>query len=329
MYYRAWNTILTSIKERFLEHTGLSEEAFCKENDLGCAQETFYLRKVEDNLIQAMDPIHLQEFSQGKSMAMNLCYLASSYAMTFNFLGNRQVTFRRSGSGMTAGTYGIAYKQCFRALKSKNAFVTADACLFSEDGQSGICLEMKMVEWVVFKINPIKDNFLVSDNYFYPDTAKIFIDTLELMVPYLNRDEWEHWCCFQNCDGFLLLRQILGLYNRIRMAKEQQVVGTLLLGESDQTLEKYRNLKELTMTTVYWYAQNADRYGIYRERILRAEENLREEVSFLWEVLEPVRKLFRDTLGVRLQIQNMDYRKFLDSMEKTQEERCLLGRYDV
>lgn len=323
MYYRAWSIILTNMKNQFMEETGLKENAFCCKNEIHHTQEPYCLRNARDNLIQNMDPVHMQEFSAGKSVVEDLSYLASSYAMTFNFLGNRQVKFLSNSYGIYPGKFHIEYKKTFRALQSKNAFVSVDACMFSETEASCVCLEMKLLEWFVFKINPIKDNFMESKNYFYGDTAKVFMDVIQLLIPYLDRDGWEHLGSFQYCDGFLVLRQALGLYNVIRLAKER--------GEKNlfSEIKRFRKVRHLTLTTVYWYAQNPGSYGTYRERILKAEQQLHKEVGFLREIMEPIVDLFAETLGVDLQLLSIDYKSFLQCLDKTKEEWRALSRYDI
>lgn len=323
MYYRVWDTILKNMKKRFMEETGLSEEAFLHENETYQVQETYYLRKVEDNLIKSMEPIHKREFSKGKSVVTNLNYLASSYGMTYNFLGNHQINFLENVCGVLPASYSIAYKKTFRALKSKNAFVNMDAFLLSEDGVSCVCVEMKLLEWFVFKINPIKDNFMEPENYYYPDTARMFMDVIQLLIPYLDRDGWEHLGIFRYCDGFLTLRQILGLYNAIRLAKEG------VYDDQFPEVEKLKRVKRITLITAYWYAQNPESYGTYMERILKAEQQLQKEAGFLREIMEPIVNSFEKSLGVNLKLVSIDYKNFLRGLDKTEEERQALSRYDI
>lgn len=323
MYYRAWGRVLEHIKKRFLEDEEITEEDFFREKEINVKQETYYLRDMDKNLLQKIDPVHRKEFASGKSVIRNLRYIASSYAMAFNFLGNGSVNFRENPFGILPGKYSIEYKKVLRALKSKNAFATIHAFLLSEDQKTCICMEMKMLEWFVFKINPIKDTFMVRDNYYFFDSAPVFIDAIQLMVPFFNRDEWEHFGFFQSYDGFLVARQILGMYNMIRMAREGR------LPEKGQNCDKLKNISHLTFATVYWSAVNSKIYGSYEERILAAEEQMKAEVRFLNEIIKPVIELFRESLSIELQIVNLHYKELLDILEKTKEERRLLGRYDV
>ncbi len=321
MYYRAWRKVLEHIKQRFMDETGLTEQDFFCEGEIDAIQETFYLRDMKNNLIAEPSPVHQKEFSSGKSVLSTFRYLASSYAMAFNLLGNNAVRLIGNRHGILPGTYRITYKKTLRALKSKNAFVTIDGALFSEDGTSCLCMEMKMLEWFVFKVNPIKDTFMEADNYYFPDTAPVFIETIQMLVPFLNRDGWEHFGSFQNCDEFLIMRQLLGIYNVLRMEKESRK-------ETGQADEK-PGLKQLTLASVYWSAKNPDCYGHYRERILKAEKQMKNEMRFLREIIQPVRDLFEDTLGVALQVIAIDHRELLAMLDKTPEERRWLERYEI
>lgn len=323
VYYRAWRRVLDHIKRRLLEETELTEEDFFKENEIDVIQETFYLRDMQNNLLRRMDPVHKKEFASGKSAISNLRYIASSYAMTFNFLGNKTVKVLENTCQLLPGVYHIAYKRILRALKSKNAFASIDAFLLSEDENACICMETKMLEWFVFKINPIKDTYMAPENYFFRDTAPVFIWAIQLMVPFLNRDEWEHFGAFQNYDGFLLMRQILGMYNLIRMAREGRLNG------DQEEIEKLKNISHLTFVSVYWSAVNSKIYGSYETRILAAEEQMKTEVLFLQEIIAPVKELFRESLHIKLQVVNLHYKELLKILEKTEEERRMLERYDV
>ena len=323
MYYRAWTVVLAHIKTRFMEVTGLTEEAFYNKHEINAVQEIYWLRRMDDNLIRKMAPVHNKEFSAGKSILPNLHYLASSHAMAFNMLGNETLTVLKNPYQIPDGNYRISYNKTFRALKSKNAFVNMDACLWSEDGGVCLCLEMKMLEWFVFKINPIKDTFMKAENYYYPDTAPVFMDVIKLLIPFLNRDEWEHFSCFQNYDGLLIMRQLLGLYNSIRMASEYAGFGAV--GDNRRSA----GLKELILATVYWKASDPGCYENYRERILAAEEQMKGETRFLQELAGPVRELFEKELGIRLRLVNLSNKELLRILEKTDEEKNLLRRYDV
>ena len=323
MFYRILPTTLEHIKERFMECTGMTEDVF-NEQVKKNAKSQYYLKSVQHNVMKAIAPRHMKEFSSGKNAVPELCYIGSSCALLYNILGNERVTVRKNEFGVPSGTYEIYYRKKLRTMKSKNAFVSIDAELFHIRRKECVLVESKMLEWFVFKINPIKDNFFRKENYYFEDTAEVFMNVFRRLIPFYNRDEWEHTSGFQEYDGLLAIRQVLGLYNMLRLHQENQ--KELMEAGIDH---KLRDLERVKLVLCYWMAQHPEIYGNYIGRILSAEERMHMECAFLKEMMQPIVELFRNGLGIELSIEVVHYKDFIQALARKKEEQIYLKRYDV
>lgn len=309
MYYRIRRQVIDALKRKAQAANGLTEEAFYKGNAQGGLEGCYTLRNVNDNLSEPMDDRHLAEFSAGRSREASLRFLGSSYAMLYNLLGNRFVS-------VDGKRYRIFYKQRLRALKSKNAYTSLDALLLSEDGGVCICMEAKLIEWFVFKVNPLRDTFLHSKNYHESQAAESFMDAFRILVPYYQSDSYEHIGCLKQYDGFLVLRQLLALYHTIW---EEQRRSAHALGD----------IHRLIYENIYWHAEDLTCYGSYGGKIERAKKRMEQEEALFRELSEQIVCLFRETLNIELQLRICEHRQFMKRLALPEEKRIWLERYNL
>lgn len=334
MYYRVWPVVMHHMKEKFLRQTGFSEDVFFAQTSSKNAtleKQNYYLQKMGDNLMTELSPFHLRQFAQGKSALSNLSFLASACALSFNLFGNEQSVIVENTYDIPAGAYQLEYKRTFRTLKSKNAFAGIDVWLYSKENRSCICMETQVMEWFVYKVNPIKDTFMKPENYYFSDTAPVFIETIRMLVPFFHRDAWEHTGCFQYFDGFQLVRQLLGLYNQIRLEREGCRYEAAVSGQPVQKQQGVwtRDVRQLTVITMYWRALHPECYGPYSDKILNAECQMNQEARQVREIAGMIRQLFREELDIALQLYLLPYDECLQMLQKTEAQLQYLKRYEL
>lgn len=309
MYYRVRRQVIEALKRQAQSVNGLTEKDFFEGSAQGGLKGCYSLRNISDNLSEPMNDRHMNEFAAGKSRKASLGFLGSSYAMLYNLLGN-------CIASVDGQSYRIFYKQRLRALKSKNAYTSLDAVLLSLDGSACICIEAKLAEWFVFQVNPLKDTFLHSENYYEPQAAESFMDAFRMLVPYFQRDSYEHFGCLKQYDGFLVLRQLLALYHTICEAQRRSVYA-------------FGNIRTLIYENIYWHAEDLTCYGGYGMKIEQARKRMEQEETLFRELTERIVLLYRETLDIDLQLHLSEHREFSGRIGLSDEKRMWLKRYHL
>lgn len=303
MHYRARQRVIQALKQQTQKVQGLPETAFYEGNEQGGQKGAFSLRSVPDNLFAMPVKQHLTEFTAGRNVWDGITYLGSSAAMLYNMLGNEVVQ-------LPEGTHRIFYRQRLRTLNRKNACTTVDAILLSENEKSAVCMSAKLLEWFSYQVNPLRDTFLHYGNYGEPVAAECFVEAFRRLIPFYQRDAYEHMGSLKLYDGFFVLRQLLALYHAI-------------------CENRFYPIEELNYISIYWRPLHPARLGSHGIKLGTAAGRMEQEAELFSEQIESVIMLFEKTLDVKLQIRLMHVWEFLEETGADAARRAWMKRYEI
>lgn len=303
MHYRARQQVIQALKQQAQKVQGLPETAFYEGNGQGGQKGAFTLRSVPDNLFAIPARRHLAEFAAGRNVWEGMAYLGSSTAMLYNMLGNETIQ-------MPDGEYRIFFRQRLHTLNRKNACTTVDAILLSEYEKSAVCMSAKLLEWFSYQVNPLRDTFLHYGNYGEPAAAECFVEAFRQLIPFYERDAYEHVGSLKLYDGFFVLRQLLALYHAI-------------------CEKRFFPIEKLNYISIYWRPLHPALLGSQGIKLGTAAGRMEREAELFLEQLEPVIMLFRETLDVKLQVQLMHMWEFLEETGADAARRAWMKRYEI
>lgn len=323
--------VLCRLRQGYLDTLGQDEQPTWQQKKTGksASARQFYLAGFQDNLVRPMDPAALQEFGDGagRELEDKMCALRSSSAMTFNILGNEEVTFSDSSMQtvpIPSGRYRIQYEYKAPTLDiDERRPAHLDALLSPERGRTFIACEMKLMEWLMGKPKMLRDKYLDPNNYPYCEascderrsmasqmpssTAAVFSQT----ALQLNRAAEEG--VFLSYDFAQMFRHTLGLYRRL-------CAGT------------FAPCEEVVLLNCLWMPTELDANGtdaVLSEKLHEAWGKAKEEFGRFVGYMDDAVKLIERESGVGFSIHLCSHTDLISAIDwiDRSDERELLKRY--
>lgn len=299
-------TLYETLKDRLLQIEG-SLEFGCGESRI---RELYYLKHLDDNLIEPMSEVHIAEYSDGSGNELDgkMNSIRSSSAMTFNLLGNGPV---QVASGEIAGTYDVIYEFKLPTLSNNSHPANLDAYLQSEDVD--IYCEMKMLEWVGTANHSLRDAYLHTQNYTIPpEDATHFVELFEELINgnELVKNGGIEWIARGRYDGLQMSKHLLSIYNRV-------------IGEVD-----YKP-RRIVLLNCVWEMINPGKLGKYEQRYLTILDEEHEGFQqFKYIAMKNIAPLFQ-AKGIELDIQYISVVDFIHMLKLDDEHKFALQRYII
>ncbi|MEG0324838.1 MAG: hypothetical protein RR619_12635, partial [Raoultibacter sp.] len=206
-------TLLEAIKKQFEATNGRKEMGGCESKQMA----PYYVKHLKDNLVQEMDAVHVEEYSQGVGIELDekMRALRSSSAMTFNLLGNKEVRVLDS-TIIPEGRYGVQYEYQLGTLVMNPNKANLDARLVAEDGETVVYCEMKMVEWLLGWMKMLRVSYFDPSRYFISeDESRVFMDLFRaFIVPEANM-KGSHKTRLVRFDALQMTKHLLAIYSNL------------------------------------------------------------------------------------------------------------------
>jgi len=296
------------------------------------APRQFYLAKFGDNLVRPMDPDHEAQYGggAGKELDDKMCALRSSSAMTFNILGNGLALF--SGLELAGalciqrGGYDIEYEYKAPTLSIHGGRPAhLDALLSSFDGDTVVACEMKLMEWLTAKPEPLKDKYLDASNYsqegLSPDRCGSVAGQVLRSAAYIfsqtarRLNEAAEEGAFASYDYAQMFKHALGIYNRLCEGAfgscEKVVLLNCVWNPMDMLNESAVNVSVLDQLNMAWTVekQGFDRFlasmedvtGLFQEKSVEFSIHLCSHADLIgaidWTGCQNERELLEERYG--------------------------------
>ncbi len=301
---------MDALKERFTAVNGERE----LNGTSSASQAPYYVMHLDDNLIHPMSEKHASEYSQGSGNELDskMKSIRSSSAMTFNLLGNDNVSINDCGA-LPSGDYSITYEYQLPTLSNNPNPANLDALLVSSDGMTEIYCEMKMAEWILGKASGLRDAYLVATNYLVPEKAastfvSIFDDLCSgeaqcggRLAPRLHR-----------YDAFQMLKHALAIYSNCYARKSA----------------KSQLPESIWLVNCVWEMSNPEKLAKYSERYLRQLGEEHSQYEAFTESASALTPLFAD-LGISFHIEYLSFADFMNCIAMSDDRKSSLERYIV
>ena len=266
----------------------------------------YYVAHLEDNLIEPMAECHRLEYAQGVGVELGekMQALRSSSAMTFNLLGNRDVTISDPALA-PPGHYAIRYEYQLPTLRGNPNKANLDARLAMHDGSTVVYCEMKMAEWMLGWMKMLRVSYLDPDRYLIPkEDARVFIDFFSSLVTGEPNRKGSRKTRFHRFDALQMAKHLLAIYSSLEDegASSIKLVNCVWEVRDTSFLAPYEKKYEMWLAT--------ERY---------------EFMEFV-SAARPVLDLF-EKRGCDFSIDYLPVDRFLACLEKTDEQKAKLARY--
>lgn len=271
-------------------------------------QKQYYFKNLEDNLIEEMTETIIRQYKvgDGNELEEKMRAIRSSSAMTYNLLGNTEVTIKEENKIFTPGVYNVVFEKQLRTIKRSPRKANLDALLESE--QELIFCEMKMTEWLFNKPGLVSENYLDEGHYFDKESYEAFYKMAQKIITNEVTDYRSYYGCLQQYDGVQMFKHLLGVYNYVMqedkgMHKKVRLVNCVWeLPDMDVLSEKCKE--------------------IYFEKL----ELEKKEFQEFYEAAQTVIKLFQEK-GIEFDICLLTFKEMLDVIEKNDTQKKFLERY--
>lgn len=283
----------------------------------------FHLKELRDNLFEPMSVEHQKEYGAGNGSELldknekpaKMKALRSSSAMTFNILGNDNIAIFENNHGIPIGKYRVGFEKKLITLKDAHrAPATLDACLLSEDNQTVIFCEMKMMEHSKAKTKPKLDSYLDQDRYFDPSSFKEF----EAIFGEINNHNVKKYY-----DNVQMMKHTLGIYNAIYAQKDglkSSLAGRYPEFKDVQCIRLINCVWEITYCT-----PNGNEFDDYFEIL----DQMHIEKDEFLQSIGPVKSLFRSSLNIDFDMIYMNHFEFISLIKMNKSRSDYLKRYAV
>ena len=278
----------------------------------------FYLKELNDNLIEPMSEKVFQAYSggNGNELSDKMLALRSSSAMTYNLLGNGSVNFQGDNS-IGEGLYEVSFEKQLHTLRRSEHGLPAnlDAFLYCQENREVIACEMKMTEWIFNRPCALRNAYLIPDNYDNPTVATAFIDAAKNIIAppsdYEDTQEGisiaQYASALRQYDAFQMLKHALACYNACQ----------------EQTIP----IKKLTLINCVWELPNSNilqlNNRIRYEAQLALEHN---EFADFYIAMQPVFNLFQKS-NIAFDIRYYNLFDFMRTMSLSDAKKQYLKRY--
>ncbi|MEG0375241.1 MAG: hypothetical protein RR547_12925 [Raoultibacter sp.] len=295
-------TLLKAIKKQFEATNGCKEMGGCESKHMA----PYYVKYLEDNLVQPMDVVHVEEYSKGTGVELGekMRALRSSSAMTFNLLGNKEIHVLDS-TVIPKGRYGVQYEYQLSTLVMNPNKANLDARLTSEDKKTVVYCEMKMVEWLLGWMKMLRVSYLDPARYLIPeDEAQIFIELFQkFIVPEANM-KGSHKTRLVRFDALQMAKHLLAIYSNLD-------------NEGARTIK---------LVNCVWEIKDVSLLPAQEERYVTMLAAEKREFKEFACAAEPVFELF-SRKGINFSLEYVPFDRFLGCLEKTKEQQRKLARY--
>ena len=196
----------------------------------------FYYNDYKHNLYCKMSESVLESYERGnggetKSQTIQrngrtytfpakMASIVSSSAMTFNLLGNDNVSLLKNGV-LPDGTYDVEYEKRMHVLTCGNQPAHLDAFLSNEQSKTAIFCEMKVLEWLG-KPTKIRATYFSDKYYFYSDLGAVPFskNAHKFFVEWANVLEA---IAFKRYDAWQMFKHLLAIYNYTSFATKDSI----------------------------------------------------------------------------------------------------------
>ena len=283
----------------------------------------FYLKEIKDNLFELMNMQHQGEYNSGNGSELldkqdepaKMKAIRSSSAMTFNILGNDNITILKNNHGIQLGNYSVEFEKKLLTLKRAHlAPATLDACLLSEDKQTVIFCEMKMMEYLQPKAKPELDSYLDRERY-YDDSC--FNEFRTIFDRLKNQDIKKYY------DDVQMMKHILGIYNAM-FSREADCKSSL-----SGKYPEFKDVKEIKLVNCVWeISGNQNNGGDLKEYFTILDQMHNERDKFLQQ-LTPIKNIYRSSLGVNFEVVYLNHSDFIKLIKMSNDRVAYLERYQI
>lgn len=300
--------ILSLLKWGFLSAGGADSFEVEGTGKDGSARQ-FYVRRLEDNLVQPMGERHVREYGAGAGAELDdkMRALRSSSAMTFNLLGNDHAVMRADEG---RERFRLFYEV---RLDTRSGGMPAhlDAVLVGRERI--IACEMKMLEWLLGRPGTLKPAYRAAGTYRSGEAADAFLRLAGELFDAAGTVLRPRY------DAAQMFKHALGLYNAC-------VDGTWKAQRRVELLNVVWTIGAEALSVL-----GADSRGRYENAL--AEE--RDGASFFSHAANRALSPLFDELGVSFDVSCVPVADFLarldldDGLRRTFETRYLLSPADL
>lgn len=297
--------ILDYLVEKYEAATGKKMQF---DETMNSEQKQYYFKNLEDNLIEEMsDEVMVQyKTGDGNELEEKMRAIRSSSAMTYNLLGNTEVTIKDGNKYFSSGVYKVEFEKQLRTIKRSPRKANLDAFLESE--QELIFCEMKMTEWLFNKPGLISENYLDEGHYFDKESYTAFKKLIEKIIIDETTDYRNYYGRLQQYDGVQMFKHLLGIYNY--MMQEDKCIH--------KKVRLVNCVWELSDTAVL----SEESEAIYRKKVKLEKDEFKE----FYKAAQPVIELFAEK-GIEFDIHLVSFSEMLHTMEKNSSQSEFLERY--
>lgn len=312
--------ILKELKNKIISlPNDITEANFIEENK---SNASFYVRPSHLKNLYLKEEDFKQykpffEAGNGKELLIkkswgNICKmqsLGSSSAMIVNLIGmkkNELLTIKNNKFGIPTGRYYVSFERKLRTLntdRSEKCPAHVDGFLLSEDKETVILIESKMLEYLDDEPKTVSDSYLEEKNYY--SNGDKFVSCFS------NASKM-----FKNLDYPQLIKHVLGFYN----AKNH----------SDACFYKYKlntedlsSVKKVILLNVVWHICDKTNplYKEYEYYWLNEKPN----DSDIFEVEKMLNSIALNSFD--LSIRFLPFDEFIDALDLEKDRLNYLQRY--
>jgi hypothetical protein len=308
--------IISALKAQYIAICG-QKKFQTQKSSIKESVRQFYLKELEDNLIEPMTSAVIQAYNKGngKELSDKMLALRSSSAMTYNLLGNGDINICGDNT-ISAGQYAVSFEKQFNTLRNSVGGFPAnlDAFLYCKENQEAIACEMKMAEWIFNHPSTLRKAYLLPENYENHVIAKAFIEAANKLIILHNDSDTqqitlidEYASAFKQYDAIQMKKHALACYNACR--------------------EKLFPIKKLTLVNCVWELPdltvlNKNNQMCYKMQLEREHQ----EFESFYFAMKPVISLFREA-GIVYDIRYYSLSEFMQIMSLSDHKKQYLKRY--
>lgn len=301
--------ILSALKEQYIAICG--QKAFqIQDGGANISARQFYLKELNDNLIEPMSEKVLHAYSKGSGneLSNKMLALRSSSAMTYNLLGNGFVNFRGDDS-IGAGRYEVSFEKQLHTLRKSKGGLPAnlDAFLYCKENQEAIACEMKMTEWIFNRPCTLRNAYMMPDNYDNLMAATAFIEAAKNIIDPQVTAVTQYVSAFRRYDAFQMIKHALACYNACQ--------------------EQISSIKKLTLINCVWEFPDINVLKLnnrmhYKMQLLQEHQ----EFDVFYVAIQPIILLFWEA-GIVFDIRYYSLSDFMKTMSLSDNTKQYLKRY--
>lgn len=319
-----YTTLHEIIRAKYCEMN--QESNLATNEDYTTIKSRFYTKRLEDNLREPLDTIHLNQLSKGlggelreksldRKRPMKMKSVRSSSALAYNTFGNNQIKIKSNSFELPSKVYNISYETSHQLIKSDKKTVSAwvDVALLSLDEEDCIIVESKMFEWLLNKPKPISEKYLIEDSYISQHIGHLVIPTIKQLLS--GQDIIK--------DGRRYLTPINDQYDGIQILLH--TIGFL----TERELGKYTNVKRVHIVNMIWTLKNDNLLGSYANKYSSRLEKEKKQSQLFKEYFDnQISTIFKNEYDIKATFNAIEHIQMVDALViKDNHRDYLLSRY--